>query len=249
MSTQKGTILVSGDIGNIGFYERKGKYFARKRNPVDAKRIANDPAYERTRENMNEFSAASKATRLLRDTIRPLLSAVHDTGASNRLQRLMAQIKNMDTQSSRGNRNVAGGLSFPTGKETLKGFNFNSGSLLHRVLRKLYAVDPATGIISIPQVIPMEDVVFPSSATHMSVKGCWASINFATGAADISFTNVQSLAKSAPQTDIVLTPSVIPASAGVDAFLLLISFYQEVNGVQYLLKNGVYNALSIIEVV
>jgi hypothetical protein len=47
----------------------------------------------------------------------------------------------------------------------------------------------------------------------------------------------------------VLTPSSVPTGTGVQLFLLMISFYQEVNGVQYSLRNEEYNVLNIVDVV
>ena len=41
----------------------------------------------------------------------------------------------------------------------------------------------------------------------------------------------------------------MPVSTGVTLFLLMISFYQEVNGVQYSLKNEDYNVLNVLAVV
>ncbi len=50
-------------------------------------------------------------------------------------------------------------------------------------------------------------------------------------------------------TSVTLTPAAVPTGTGVKLYLFQIEFYQEVNGVQYALKNGAYNALSIIDVV
>ena len=47
----------------------------------------------------------------------------------------------------------------------------------------------------------------------------------------------------------VLTPSGFPSGGGNLFFFLLIEFYQEVNGVQYALNNGNFNALCLLEVV
>jgi hypothetical protein len=46
----------------------------------------------------------------------------------------------------------------------------------------------------------------------------------------------------------VLTPSGVPAGSGVGMHVLLIEFFQEVNGVQYMLNNGAYNVLNLLEV-
>ena len=47
----------------------------------------------------------------------------------------------------------------------------------------------------------------------------------------------------------VLTPEEFPAGSGSTFFLLLISFYQEINGVQYSLKNEDYNVLTILDII
>ena len=43
--------------------------------------------------------------------------------------------------------------------------------------------------------------------------------------------------------------NAIPRHRDVAIYLLLVEFYQEVNGVQYALKNGSYNSLTVLEVV
>jgi hypothetical protein len=50
------------------------------------------------------------------------------------------------------------------------------------------------------------------------------------------------------QQSVTLTPPAVTASTGVTVFLLLVSFYQEVNGAQYSLKNEDYAALQVIGV-
>ncbi|TNE98658.1 MAG: hypothetical protein EP322_04550, partial [Bacteroidetes bacterium] len=61
-------------------------------------------------------------------------------------------------------------------------------------------------------------------------------------------TNVINLPIDATSTNVVLSPAAAPAGAGTDLYLLMIEFFQEVNGNQYVLKNGAFNALSIVEV-
>jgi len=46
----------------------------------------------------------------------------------------------------------------------------------------------------------------------------------------------------------VLTPTAVPAGVGVKMAVLLIEFFQEVNGVKYLLNNGAFNVLQLVAV-
>jgi len=129
----------------------------------------------------------------------------------------------------------------------LKGFNFNINAVLGAVLYKPYVVAPATGVITIAGLVPATDIAFPTGATHMSVSGAMANINFATGVVDVKLTNVTNLAVTAASTAVTLTPTALPVGTGTKLFLLKVEFFQMVNAVQYPLKNGSYNALAIVE--
>jgi hypothetical protein len=109
-------------------------------------------------------------------------------------------------------------------------------------------VNTATGVITINGIIPINDIAFPNGATHMSIKGAWAKVDFSNGTYQVELTNTTNAPIDAAPSNVVLTPSAVPAGTGVDLFLLMVEFYQEVNAVQYSLKNGAYNALSIVEV-
>jgi hypothetical protein len=60
---------------------------------------------------------------------------------------------------------------------------------------------------------------------------------------------VENLPIDLTATNVRLTPASVPVTTGVTMFLLMVSFYQEVNGVQYSLKNEEYNVLQIIQVI
>jgi hypothetical protein len=74
-----------------------------------------------------------------------------------------------------------------------------------------------------------------------------ANVNLSTKVSDVRLTNVVNLAINAPASTVTLTPTAVPTGTGTRLFLLKVEFFQLVNGVQYSLKNGAYNALAIIE--
>ena len=82
----------------------------------------------------------------------------------------------------------------------------------------------------------------------MTLKGAWAKIDFASGVTQVELTNPLNVPIDANPNNVLLTPAGVPGGLGTDLHLLQIEFFQEVNGVQYSLKNGAYNALAIIEV-
>ena len=46
----------------------------------------------------------------------------------------------------------------------------------------------------------------------------------------------------------VLTPVAVPVGTGVRLVVLLIEFFQEVNGVKYMPHNGAFNVLHLVAV-
>lgn len=248
MARQTGLIKLKGTLDNVNFYKTKDGNLARMKTSVDAKRIANDPAFVRTRENGAEFGSSASSGKLLRDSIRTMMQNASDSKVVSRLTKLMTQIKNLDGTSIRGERNVGVGIAVPEAKAKLKGFNFNIAAILGSILYNPYSVDPATGVITINGLVPINDVSVPQGATHITLRGAWAKVDFATGEADVQETNAVNLPLDGTSTDVVLTPTAAAAGTGTDMFLLMVEFFQEVNGAQYTLKNGAYNALSIVEI-
>jgi len=248
MAKQKGIIKLTGKIGDLSFYKSKDGFLAREKGGVEADRIKNDPAFARTRENGAEFGSSASSGKLLRDSVRTMMASASDPRVVSRLTKLMTQIKNLDGTSARGQRNVGVGISIPAAKALLKGFNFNVKAILGSILYNPFAVDVNTGEITLVDLVPINDVNSTPGATHIAIRGAWAKVDFATGETDVQETNTINLPIDATSTNVVLTPAGTPQGAGTDLYLLMIEFFQEVNGNQYSLKNGAFNALSIVDV-
>lgn len=248
MAKQTGLIKLKGKIGDLSFYKTKDGHLAREKGGVDAERIARDPAFVRTRENGAEFGSSASAGKLMRDALRPLIMRAADGRVTSRLTKVMTLIKNLDATSARGQRNVGTAIALPAAKELLKGFNFNNRSILGSVLFKPFTVNTATGEVIILGLVPTNELAAPAGATHVSLRTAWAKIDFVQGLKEVEVSDPFNGPIDATPVDITLTPPQAPAGSGTDVYLLMIEFFQEVNGVQYVLNNGQYNALSIVEV-
>lgn len=249
MARSKGLLKIEGTMDGMTFYKSQDGNMVRTKGGVSKKRINNDKAFARTRENMAEFKESASAGKVFRNALRVLAATASDNRLASKVLKLMSQIKNLDTISARGSRLVGVGIVTPEGKALLKGMNFNPNSVLASVLYKPYAVDTATGKIDINGILPANDVAYPAGTTHLTFKGAWVKINFVTGISELSFTNTLNLAVDVVPTSVSLVPAAVPVLAdSVSLYVLGIDFFQEVNGIQYSLKNGSYNALSIIEV-
>jgi hypothetical protein len=248
MANQKGILKIEGTMGGMTFYKKDGQFLVKEKSSISADKIANDPAFARTRENNAEFGAAGISGKLLRDALRNMMLNASDSLIASRVTQLMFNELKLDATNVRGKRTPATGLALATGKALLKGFNFNADSLLSGVLYKPYTVVTATGVITITGLIPATDIAYPQGATHLSITGGMANVNFATGVWAANLTNVQNLAINAPASTVTLTPTAVPAGTGIKLHMLKVEFFQLLNGVQYPLKNGSYNALAIVEV-
>jgi hypothetical protein len=249
MARQSGLIKLKGTLDNVNFYKTKDGNLARMKTSVDAKRIATDPAFERTRENGKEFGSSAGSGKLLRDAVRPLAMNASDSRVVARLTKTMSLIKNLDTINSRGNRVVAEGIQTPLGITTLKGFDFNNHALLSSLFFNSYTVNNVSGEIVLTDLIPQQDLISPQGATHVEFSCGFVGLDFETNEKDLQQSNSVVLPIDQTQTTVTLTPTGIPSVGTTKLFLLKIAFFQLINGTRYSMKNGAYNALQIVEVI
>jgi hypothetical protein len=247
MARVNSLIKIEGTLDQLTFYKTQDGHLVKTKGGVSKSRIQNDPNFARTRENGSEFGYAAMAGKLMRDSLRSFIITASDNRVTSRLTQVMSQIRNYDTTSPRGERNAAVGLADPAAKALLQGFEFNNRSILGSVLLTPYTVNTASGVITIPNLTPINDIAVFPGATHISLSGAFANIDFLNGLSDVKFTNIVNIIIDGSGNTQTLTPTV-PTGSGVKFILLKIEYFQEVNGVQYSLKNGAFNALSIISV-
>lgn len=248
MAKQKGIIKLEGTIGDITFYKSGDGYLAKENVTVTANRIATDPAFQRTRENMAEFGRAGKACKLLRNAIRPLLQNAKDGRVTGRLTAEMMKVIQADAVNSRGQRNVIDGEA-----EFLEGFSFNANASLTSSLYAPYTTDVnrVTGKLSVTlaDFIPAAWVVAPAGTTHFKLLTMGAELDFENETFVTDQQETPVLAWDNTEVAGFTMENSVTANSTHPLFLLMsIQFFQLVNGVHYPLKDGSFNALSIIKV-
>lgn len=248
MAKTSGIIKIEGTVEDLTFYKRDGKNFVRRKGGVSKERIESDPNYVRTRENNTEFGHSGWAGKVLRMAMGSLVFKAKDSKLASRMLQTMSRIKNLDTSSARGKRRVDVGLATPEGKQLLQGFDFNINAPLNGVLFAPFSADLAHGTIDFVDLLTAEQLQFPQGATHASLQCAILAIDFVTEVSEIAYSNIENLPINLTPTTITLTTTSVP-TGGVQLLLLMISFYQEVNGVQYSLKNEEFNVLNVVEVV
>ncbi|HEY4786494.1 MAG TPA: hypothetical protein VIH57_10615 [Bacteroidales bacterium] len=248
MAKQGGIIKLEGTIGDISFYKTRDGMLARAKGGVTSGRIQNDASFQRTRENMSEFGRAGTAGKLLRTAFRQLLQNGADNRMVSRLTKEMLAVVKADKTSTRGQRNVLDGEL-----KLLEGFDFNIDGGLSTTVFFAYTatIDRVTGAlkVTIPAFIPTETVVAPDGATHMRLISGGASIDFEGGVVEIVTTQSADIVIDQVQVAAFDLLNQLTANSTKPLFLVFgVEFYQQVNGVNYSLKNGNYNALSLVKV-
>ena len=248
MAQQKGIIPLKGTLGNITFYKTKDGFIAREKGSLDATRIANDPAFQRTRENGAEFGRAGKAGKYLRTTLRSLLQNISDSRMIARLTKEMMRVIKADEVNPRGFRNVIDGEA-----ELLKGFEFNINSKLSTTLFAPFTgtVNRGTGElgVSILSFIPVNMIAAPGGTTHFKIVSAGAAIDFESGNYTADMKATANLPWDANGTALINLVNNVEVSSTKPLFLVVgVEFYQQVNGSMYSLKNGAFNALALVEV-
>lgn len=248
MAKQAGIIKLEGTIGDVAFYKSQDGHLARGKGGVSADRIKNDASFQRTRENNDEFARAGEAGKTLRVAFRQFLQNGSDNRMVSRLTKLMLAVVKADATNTRGQRNVLDGEL-----EMLQGFDFNINSKLSASIFFPYeaTINRVTGAlqIALPAFSPSGSIAVPVGATHLRLISAGASIDFEGGVFEVA---------SSETADIAITPALVPAANLLNQltansthplFLILgVEFFQQVNGINYSLKNGGFNPLSIVSV-
>ena len=138
MAKFEGIFDIEGTLKGMTFYKTAEGIRIRTKGGISKKRIMNDPAFVRTRENGAEFSHSAKMSQLLRHSVSTFVDNAKDSRTSSRLNQIMSRIKNMDTVNVRGERTVQEGLNNPLGLQELTGFDFNKNATLSSVLKKSF---------------------------------------------------------------------------------------------------------------
>lgn len=248
MPKQKGILPVQGTSGNITFYKSGDGYMMRGKGGVDGKRIATDPAFQRTRENGAEFGRSGAAGKVLRNALRNVIQNSSDSRVTGRLTKEMMKVVKSDTLNPRGARKISDG-----DVELLTGFDFNIQGKLGATLYAPHTatIDRVAGELNVTLApfIPANMIAAPTGTTHFKIISAGAAIDFDSETFEVDSQQSDLLPWNSTLTAAINLSNEVTANNTRPLFLALgIEFYQDVNGTSYSLKNGAFNALALVEV-
>ena len=246
MAKQKGIVKLSGTIGDVSFYKSQDGFLAREKGGIDKERIKNDPAFQRTRENGQEFGRACKAGRLLRTTFRMLLQNSKDRLVTSRLTKSMMQVIKSDPTNLRGERTIKAG-----DQSKLMGFDFNVNSKLGSTFYSPYevAMNRETGAINvtIAEFVPEQMLTAPIGVTHFSIVSGAAIIDYSTETFEVSLRKTEDIPINNQLQSIIQQVHELSSNSEGDMYVTLgREFVEIVNGIRYPLKGTSTNCLCIV---
>src|SRR5260221_13380743 len=65
MARQQGILKFKGNIGSFSMYKTQDGFQGREKSGIEPGRVLNDPAFQRTRENLAEFSQVAQSAKLI----------------------------------------------------------------------------------------------------------------------------------------------------------------------------------------
>jgi hypothetical protein len=225
-----------------------GSLYLRRRSRISKERIATDPNFKRVRENLQEFGTMAKATKLIRTTFADLKDRIQFRSLNARLSSVVSKLKYMDNVSMRGERKVSSGIATDEGKAILNGFSFSELSTISSVMTKTYELNEDTKALTIAGLITNDNLSWTPGADVVGIKLLWANIDFDNNEFAVVESNEVKSAKSQVPLNINLAFANPPAGSGVNVIVMVITYYQSVNGMDYIFMNGSYNVAQIISV-
>jgi hypothetical protein len=150
-------------VGNLTAYTIKGsdKIILRRKGGATKERIANDPRFERTRENNSEFGICGKTAGLIRRMMSPVIHLADHNFISPLSSLLRKRMQPRDTVSERGKR----GLLFSQHAALLQGFRLNLKNPFESTVRQtpVCSINRATGVgvVQLPELTPGINLMLP----------------------------------------------------------------------------------------
>lgn len=259
MAKQIGHIKYKGTLGEVRHFKIKGltgDYAGLKGGP-SGDMVKNDPAFKRTRENMNEFGGCALTAKSVRMGLAQLMSQMSDGQLTGRLTGIMKKINLEDKSEARGVRAVLVSAQ----PKYLVGLNFNKNISFNGVVFVPYSVtaeaDRTGATLTIPAFNIASGIKVPSGATHFRF------VNAVSVISDFAYNSVTKVYEpmepalnelsnitysdyidvGAIQSDEITVTSALPAGTELTPNVSLIQsvgveFYQQVGDAYYLFKTG-----------
>jgi len=236
MAKQKGISPLVGTIGEINFYYRKGIPIARKAGGgFNGKAIKTKPSMVRVRENNSEFGNCSKVKKNFLLALFPFLKYYKEGSLHGRMMQLFQRIKVCDTSSERGKREVGKGIFTHEGMQLFRQFMFTPKCDVAIIVPMHATYDAVSCMYSVVD-FDVNMVRYPKNATHMELQFGVLGVDFDLGVYNMFIASPLVFEKGDAIANFSMVPTILP-EIGLHRYAFVgVTFYQDINGVKYVLK-------------
>lgn len=229
MARQKGVLKITGPLGNLSFFEDKryGPIVRRKGGP-SREQIQEAASCAVVRQNNAEFGAASRAGKLLRHSLYPLITLCGDHSLNHRVQKKLLALLKQDHRHQAGKRLLL--------KEQFK--NFGVLQLNEACKAETFFVLPVKRMVEAGRLVAEAGVrgkgIEGKAATHFKVVSVAALVDFTAGREvhEVRESGIQALGEGDGTFRFIHNVR----GRGVWFHGVCIVFYQQVNGKPCLLQ-------------
>lgn len=226
MGRQKGLFPVTGTLGGLNFYLRKGEPVVRVAGGgFNGKAIKTKPSMQRVRENGSEFGHCSKAKKVMRIGLQTFLGKYIDFNLHGRMVQLMTQLKDLDRVSERGKRNVAQGIETDEGKKLLLKFDYTPRfKPYYYPSKNTFDIDSFTVTLSGFQSIKEH---FPKDANQLKIEAGLMTPDFSSMQVKMEVSEKVFIEKESTETDYSLRFTTLPTFTGWGFVFLHLQFMKQ----------------------
>lgn len=233
-------------MGGISMYTQNGVYLAKQKSSLDPERVKTGPEFVNSRKNNAEFSQASQASKLIRDSFAQI---VHNN-SGNIVSGLTTKRALTVVQSDQSN--IWGERLYSLGDQQLMaGYEFNNNSTFGSIapVPYVFSITRSTGVVSLDYAafIPQDIMQWPEGATDCDFTLMAGEMDFDTFTAVTAFAASAKVPLDATSTNLAALTATVTAASTLPLYAVAgIRFYKKVGAVYNLLKNRAYDASYII---
>ena len=211
-------------------YRLKGidGHIVKEKTGFTTEALLNDPKYDKSRENANEFGAVTHLCKAIRMLLNEGLPKSNNLGVCNGLTQIMRKVMCCDAVSVRGNRCLKNGFESAGGKSLFTGYDFNPDGLLRNAFKGNYRFDATKKQLMFEPFVTSEAFVFPEGADGVGLRLGALRFDFDTSASFMKLTDLFLYGLDSRITEsLQLSVEDFPDGEGVVFYLLEVAFFVE----------------------
>lgn len=159
---------IIGTFNDLSYYMSSGQNLVREKGKsgITKKQFKENPIFNKIKQQSVEFGSCVKKARTFRLLVKQFFDKAKEVSFAGRVNKLLFEILEEDTQNKRGERKLEIGLTSIEGKELLIGFEANKLRPLHEVLKKKFNLDWNNNELTIKDLNTKKDLNWPEIETN-----------------------------------------------------------------------------------